>query len=392
MRRVVGASARIVAACFLGWGLAEAGFFWAGARWAVGVAGAGAAGAGTLVTARSVGLAGLAYGAIGAILGVVWGAWLALLYRSRGTLARGGALPALRVLCSVFGLLVLALLMASDLELSRHPETTQNPRWFEQVGAPVRYMVYAALSWGLHRLWLFLGDWSTRPRLLRWVRSPWFRSSLGFALLVTAVGLALVPGVDPPPVERALEPRPPVTSASLPNVVLIVLDTTRPDHMSLYGYSRPTTPNLEALSRDGTVFERAYSTSSWTLPSHASLFTGLYPTEHGATGEHFWLDDRFPTLAERMRSLGYRTWAASGNAMVGSISNLDRGFERFLESWRSSVWTMLSLPRTIARALGREPDEGARESTARIAEWLAADAARGGPFFLFVNLIEAHAP
>ncbi|MFN7954619.1 MAG: sulfatase [bacterium] len=177
----------------------------------------------------------------------------------------------------------------------------------------------------------------------------------------------------------------------LPNVVVIVLDTARPDHMSLYGYPHPTTPVLNELSREGVVFDRAYSTSSWTLPSHASLFTGLYPSEHGATGEHFWLDDRFATLAEQMRALGYRTWAASGNAMVGSISNLDRGFERFFESWRGSTWTMLSLPRALARLADIEPDEGARDATRRVTWWIQRDGAES-PYFLFVNLIEAHAP
>lgn len=392
MKRVVGTSAAIVGTMFVAWGLAEAGFFWAGARWAVGVVGAGAAGAGSLVTARSIGLAGLGYGAVGAVLGVAWGAWLVLVFRSRNTATGRGSLLSLRVFTSVLGLLVLGLLILSDSELARHPETTQNPRWFQNVSPAARYAVYAALSWGLHRLWFFIGDRLTRPRLLRWLRSRWSRGALGGGLVATAAVLSLFPGVEPPPVERSMEARPPAASTSLPNVVIIVLDTARPDHMSLYGYPRPTTPNLDALGRAGVVFEQAYSTSSWTLPSHASLFTGLYPTEHGATGEHFWLDDRFPTLAERMRSLGYRTWAASGNAMVGSISNLDRGFERFLESWRSSVWTMLSLPRAVARALGQEPDEGAREATTRVREWLTEDGAGGGPYFLFVNLIEAHAP
>ena len=67
-----------------------------------------------------------------------------------------------------------------------------------------------------------------------------------------------------------------------PNVVLITLDTTRPDHLGLYGYEGATSPHLDALAEASHVFERAYSTSSWTLPAHASLFTGKLPTHHGA--------------------------------------------------------------------------------------------------------------
>ncbi len=287
--------------------------------------------------------------------------------------------------------LAFALWAVADASLARHPETAQNPEWFRNVPLAGRLATYALLCWGIHRLLVKLGDWVTRPRWLRWLRSRWLRRLLGGALVLCALAFSVSPDANAPPVDRTLPPRPPPASKALLNVVVIVLDTARPDHMSLYGYPRPTSPVLNELAREGVVFERAYSTSSWTLPSHASLFTGLYPSEHGATGEHFWLDDRFPTLAEQMRSLGYRTWAASGNAMVGSTSNLDRGFERFFESWRGSTWTMLSLPRALARMAGIEPDEGARDATRRVTWWIQRDGPEA-PYFLFVNLIEAHAP
>ncbi len=389
MRRVVALAAALGAACFLVWGLGEAGFWWGAARWALKTAGP-AAGAGALVTLRAVGWAGLGYAAVGALIGLAWGVILGLALWRRPDRAAPGALLPLRVLCSILALGALVGWVASDLALSRHPETAQNPGWFLRVPLAVRLSTYALLCWGLHRLWLLLGDWITRPRATRWIRSRRTRRGLGATLVLTTLVLLLVPHPAPPPVERAAPPRPKAPSGA-PNVVLIVLDTVRPDHTSLYGYARPTTPNLLALAGDGTVFERAYSTSSWTLPSHASLFTGLYPSEHGATGEHFWLDDARTTLAERLRALGYRTWAASGNAMVGPTSNLDQGFDRFLESWRSGTWTVLSLPRALARLAGYEPDEGARESTRAVTGWIH-DAGDGSPFFLFVNLIEAHAP
>ena len=86
-----------------------------------------------------------------------------------------------------------------------------------------------------------------------------------------------------------------------PNILLIVLDAARADHFSSYGYHRPTTPNMDRMAGEGVRFTRAVSTSSWTLPSHASLFTGLLPDEHGTRNQHAWLIDRFPTLAELLQ-------------------------------------------------------------------------------------------
>ncbi|MHC5537896.1 sulfatase-like hydrolase/transferase, partial [Singulisphaera rosea] len=103
------------------------------------------------------------------------------------------------------------------------------------------------------------------------------------------------------------------TIASLPppprhskNVILIVWDTVRAKNLSLYGHERSTSPNLERLASRGVRFSRAFATSSWTLPSHASLFTGRWPHELSA-GWKRPLDDARPTLAARLSSLGYDT-------------------------------------------------------------------------------------
>src|SRR5678816_3797646 len=92
-----------------------------------------------------------------------------------------------------------------------------------------------------------------------------------------------------------------------PNVVVIVLDTARPDYLSVYGHPQPTSPFLEEFARSGVRYDCAYSTSSWTLPAHASLFTGLLPESHGATQNHPKLDEELPVLAERLAQKGYRT-------------------------------------------------------------------------------------
>ena len=106
----------------------------------------------------------------------------------------------------------------------------------------------------------------------------------------------------------------PAPPSAAPNVLLIVWDTVRAGNLSLYGHGRRTTPNLEILAASGVRFRHAFATSSWTLPSHASLFTGRWPHELSA-GWRAPLDDTHPTLAGRLGSLGYDT--------AGFVANLD---------------------------------------------------------------------
>ena len=113
---------------------------------------------------------------------------------------------------------------------------------------------------------------------------------------------------------RANEGRPEV-SGRAPNVLLIVLDTVRADRLSLYGYGRDTTPNLARLARRGVRFDRARSTAPWTLPSHASMFTGRWPHEL-AVERHRPLDATYPTLAEFLRDRGYATVGVVANTVL----------------------------------------------------------------------------
>ncbi len=110
-------------------------------------------------------------------------------------------------------------------------------------------------------------------------------------------------------------------------VVLVTLDTTRADHLGAYGYPRPTTPFIDALARRGVVFENAFSPISHTAPSHATIFTGLYPAQHGvrSNGEGFpdGDDTGFSTLAERFEAAGYRSAAFTS---VRFLAPITRGF------------------------------------------------------------------
>ena len=114
-----------------------------------------------------------------------------------------------------------------------------------------------------------------------------------------------------------------------PNVLLIVLDTVRADHLSLYGYRRPTSPTLERLARRGVRFDEARATAPWTLPSHASLFTGRWPHELGVKWLTPWRGND-PTLAEYLGSRGYATAGFVANTLYCSYdSGLGRGFTRY---------------------------------------------------------------
>ncbi len=166
-----------------------------------------------------------------------------------------------------------------------------------------------------------------------------------------------------------------------PHVLLLVLDTVRADRVSVVGDApRETTPFLGALGRRGLVFTHARSPANWTLPAHASLFTGLFPSEHGCHFEHRWLADEAQTLAELLRdgALEYRTAGFSSNVNVSRTFNLDQGFDHWFESWTDEGVST-----------------GGRSATdAVLAEaeaWFRANGPRG-PSFVFVNLMDAHLP
>lgn len=114
------------------------------------------------------------------------------------------------------------------------------------------------------------------------------------------------------------------------NIVLIVLDTHRADRLGCYGSQRGATPNLDAFARSSILFENAIAPAQWTIPSHASMFTGLPPSTHHATQANSVLDDRFVTFADLLSASGYETVGFCNNPLLGLIhNNIRRGFQDF---------------------------------------------------------------
>lgn len=167
--------------------------------------------------------------------------------------------------------------------------------------------------------------------------------------------------------------------AKKPDVVVIVLDTARPDFLSAYGHPRPTTPFLDTFAAQGVRYDRAYSTSSWTLPAHASLFTGVSPEVHQAQQKNPKLSPDLPVLAERLAKGGYQTIAVSNNPWVARHTGLARGFDVFQER------------RDTVESAQAGTDSG-HPTVQAISRWLDDERDPKKPYFLFVNLIEPHMP
>lgn len=113
------------------------------------------------------------------------------------------------------------------------------------------------------------------------------------------------------------------------NILLIVLDTLRRDHLSIYGYDRETSPEFDKFTSRATLFERAVSAAQWTIPAHASMFTGLYPSTHQVTQANSHLSSMYPTAAEMLRGAGYHTVGFCNNPLVSVVNHgLQRGFDK----------------------------------------------------------------
>jgi arylsulfatase A-like enzyme len=130
-----------------------------------------------------------------------------------------------------------------------------------------------------------------------------------------------------------------------PDIVFIVLDTQRADRLGAYGYQSALTPNLDRFANQGVLFEQAVSPAQWTIPSHASLFTGLYPTAHQVTQSSHALSPDVPHLAELLRDVGYQTIGFCNNPLVGILNN---GFKRGFQTFYNYGGAFPSLPQSAS--------------------------------------------
>ena len=154
------------------------------------------------------------------------------------------------------------------------------------------------------------------------------------------------------------------------NVLLISVDTLRPDMLGCYGYPRDSSPTLDRIASEGALFENAFTTAPWTLPAHASLLTGLYPGRHGAIGERSAITDGVETLAGRLLASGFRTAAFVNSLYLSPRYGFGRGFQEFEY-----------VPETMT---AREGDGMVERALA----WLAAEPR--DRFFLFLHDYQVH--
>jgi len=197
------------------------------------------------------------------------------------------------------------------------------------------------------------------------------------------------------------------------NVLFVVMDTVRKSHLTPYGYDRSTTPGLEAFAAEATVFEQAVAPAPWTLPVHASLFTGRYPSEHEATQEDPYLADDVPTLAESLDD--HATACYSSNAWITPYTRLTAGFDDqdnffqvmpgdFLSGPLADVWQTINDNERLRGLATRLVElgnvaheylagsESAASKTPRVVDSAIEFIDEHDRHFTFLNLMDAHLP
>jgi arylsulfatase A-like enzyme len=229
-------------------------------------------------------------------------------------------------------------------------------------------------------------------RLARLLPPGWWRWAIGIGLIAAAVAnyfardlrfeaeflevplrpLRVSPGLQQ---ADALPAEPGDLSGY--SLLLVTLDTTRPDRLGCYGNGEIRTPILDALARDGVIFSNAFATAPTTLPAHASILTGLYPHRHGSRANGFYpLRAGETTLAELLSARGYATAAVVSTFILDSRFGLDQGFDVYDdESVEKNRWTRVS-------------ERRGDRSTDRALQWLRGE--RDEPWFLWVHYYDPH--
>jgi arylsulfatase A-like enzyme/Flp pilus assembly protein TadD len=168
------------------------------------------------------------------------------------------------------------------------------------------------------------------------------------------------------------------------NLVLVSVDTLRADHLSSYGATFLRTPHIDRLASEGLLYENVSTVAPTTLPSHASLFTGLTPVVHGVRDNvGFYLDDRFTTLAAHLKGQGYETAAFIGAFVLDSRFGLDRGFDLYDDDVEGGE------DQGVSGFVAQRRGESVLE---KALEWMRSRMGSPRPFFLFLHFYDPHTP
>lgn len=284
----------------------------------------------------------------------------------------------------LFSLPILAGLVRAVFLIARPPEFGGYGRFRETATIA---LMYAGASYLLLLAGLLLHGLSKRLRgkIPVPLRLRAWGAGLGWVL---ATLLVVILNRDVPfPREAAV--REGSASTGPGNLILISLDTVRRGHLGLYGYRRPTTPFLDGLAPEMNIYERAIATSPWTLPSHASMFTGLLPGEHRAVHTNKHLDSDRTTAAEILKSRGYHTLGIGAGPYLTASFGIAQGFTLWDDhvpgsySWDVDLISKL-FPGLIAPVGKRRADQVLELLMRQYGSFLEP------PFFLFLNFYDAH--
>ena len=205
--------------------------------------------------------------------------------------------------------------------------------------------------------------------------------------------------------EAEKKPAPPAAAAQRPNIALVLIDTLRADHLPFYGYQHPTARFMTDLAKRSVVFSNAFSSSSWTAPSTASLLTAAYCQEHGVVRGFFAqrklmkqiekegkaelelnaIDASMATLPEVLRDAGYKTFGAAANFNIGEEMGFARGFDRFKRIVERSA-------AVDAKSVTGEDDDDSAERIQEVIRGWKKEIEAADPFFLYLHFNDPHGP
>lgn len=264
---------------------------------------------------------------------------------------------------------------------------------------------YALLVLGL----LFLA-----VRKPKWSFSFHKTFTLGGVVAIGTLAATFLTQGPPPSMGSLPEQTAATASPQAPNLVLIVLDTLRADHLGCYGYDRPTSPNLDRIASEGMLYRYANSVANHTGPSHATMFTGMLPSEHGLMSAVSGMPTRMPTVQGVLAEAGYSTAGVTSNFVLRSRNGFNRGFDIYDDSLVLAN-SMGRSARLLADSSGVGLTYGASghrntdmnhafghytrphsvdgdATTKNAIELVDQMAAKETPFFLFANYMDVHTP